>query len=149
MPLRPECADECAALRDLEKVVNENVLPSLTKAIEGVGNFRVYQEESRANWADLKAERKLRKEAEEEAAKKKWKRSDKIAVVAILVVLLMPPIGWFTIRLGEFVSDVYQITKEWHELHKSQLPPKIGQGEPATARYAPPAQQAEGERNLP
>jgi hypothetical protein len=48
---------------------------------------------------------------------RQWKRSDKLALIGILLVLL----AWPSAKVWVFVVDVYHVTQEWHALHKSEI----------------------------
>ena len=52
-----------------------------------------------------------------EERSRRWKRSDKIAAVGILILLL----AWPASQCWEFIHTVYQITQEWHEVHKAEI----------------------------
>ena len=60
---------------------------------------------------------------------RRWKRSDKIAVAGILVILL----AWPSAKVYAFLSTVYEITQEWHQVHKTEIPAKSFFNPPAPA----------------
>ena len=49
--------------------------------------------------------------------RRRWKRSDKIAALGILLVLL----AWPSKKMLDFFSDVESIVQEWHEVHKGEV----------------------------
>ena len=51
---------------------------------------------------------------------RRWKRSDKIAMVGILSVLL----AWPAARCWDFIHTVYQITLDWQTIHKTEIQQK-------------------------
>jgi hypothetical protein len=121
----PDCSRECVSLATLRgemkagfAATNANV----AIALEGVSNFRKHAE--RANRFFDRFESKA--DAEETAEKKRWKRSDKIAAVAVLAVILLPPVGWSTAQAVKFFSDLYQITQEYHRIHINEIHPQKG-----------------------
>lgn len=69
---------------------------------------------------------------------RRWKRSDKIAAAGILLLVL----AWPSAEVWTFVVDVYHVTQEWHQLHKTELEkiPKISAdtGEVTTAHQTKP-----------
>ena len=52
-----------------------------------------------------------------ESNTRRWKRSDKIAILGILIILL----AWPSAQAWSFIVDVYHVTQEWHQLHKSDI----------------------------
>jgi len=84
---------------------------------QGVSNFRNFQERGNKFFDRFEAIA----DEDEKVAKKQWKRSDKIAVMAILTVVFLPPIGYLSDKVVIFFGDLYQITQEWHQVHKSEL----------------------------
>ena len=102
---------------------------------QGVANFRAFQNDSREFYSEQRAYRAAREQLEKDTAAdkalrdaglelRKWKRSDKIALAAVLAVVILPPVGWTTAQAVNFFGDLYRITQEWHEVHKSELTPK-------------------------
>ena len=55
--------------------------------------------------------------------KRHWKRSDKIATVAVLAVCILPPAAWVIPHPVEFFKDLYGMAQEYEKLHKSELQP--------------------------
>ncbi len=47
----------------------------------------------------------------------RWKREHKLAAIAIIMTLM----AWPSLQAITFFRDLYQITQEWHQIHKSQL----------------------------
>ena len=69
---------------------------------------------------------------------KRWKRSDKLALAGIMVVVL----AWPTQQAVSFFSTLFAIAQEWREVHKGDIPTKQQHGffakpEPATAEIKP------------
>ena len=122
---RAVCQVPCDKLQQLSETVAE-MTPQLEIALEGVGNYRKHAE--RANRFFDRFEAKA--DAEERAEAKRWKRSDKIAVAAILAVVLLPPVGWSTAQAVQFFHDLYEISLEWHAVHKGEIPSKKSIFEP-------------------
>ena len=60
---------------------------------------------------------------EDDIRSRRWKRSDKIAAVAVLSTIMLPPLGYLTYRATSFFGELYQITQDWEKLHKSELEP--------------------------
>jgi hypothetical protein len=76
--------------------------------------------------------------AEERAEKaKRWKRSDKIAVLSIMLVVL----AWPSKQVYAFLRDLYQIAQEYHAIHKSEIPHK--------SSSEPPAQELQSHQEPP
>lgn len=80
-------------------------------------------QEARDFFEESRAERSIRYAKEEAEAKKRWKRSDKIAVAAILAVVLLPPAAWVVPHTISFFKDLYGMAQEYEKLHKSELHP--------------------------
>ena len=94
---------------------------------DGVANFKAFKERGTQAFdrADFFFDRFEPFLIDQEAqAKKQWKRSDKLAAMAILAVLILPPAGWVANRTVIFFSDLYQITQEWHTIHHSEIQEK-------------------------
>ena len=51
-----------------------------------------------------------------------WK--NKLAVAAILAVLVVPPASYYGVMVTSFVSDLYQIVQDWHQIHKTEIDQK-------------------------
>ena len=69
---------------------------------------------------------------EERAARsRRWKRSDKIAAIAIFVVVMLPPVTWSTAKTVKFLNTLSQIAQEWEQLHHSQIHPPQSMFAPA------------------
>ena len=127
-----DCAVAIAELRgDMETQFAE-LRPQLAVALEGVGNFRIHaarvdkfctQQETRWEQEEIvaKAAAELATAQTVASEKRQWKRSDKIAVVAIMVVCCLPPVGYIADKTIIFLSDVYKITQEWDAVHKTEL----------------------------
>ena len=49
--------------------------------------------------------------------RRRWKRSDKIAMLSILLILL----AWPSAQVWQFIHTVYEITQEWHQVHKGEI----------------------------
>ena len=108
---------------------------------KGVSNFRIFQGESREFYAEQRAFRKAREEAELKAekerkdredraiAKSKERRSNRIAVASIIVVLFLPPAGWISAKVVHYANEMYQIMQEWETVHKSEIQQKKRTGE--------------------
>ncbi len=134
-----EGEDQCVALAKLRGYMDAQfaeLRPQMKTALEGVGNFRTYQEESRQNWAELKAERILRKEAEDNLSKKRLSTSNKIAIVAIAITCLAPPSYIVIPKFMRGVMDLYRITQEYEKLHSGEIQQRLAmpnKGELTTA----------------
>jgi hypothetical protein len=48
---------------------------------------------------------------------RRWSTSNRLAAVGIIMTLL----AWPSAKVWSFVVDVYQITQEWHQTHKSEI----------------------------
>lgn len=62
---------------------------------------------------------------------RRWKRSDKIAAIAIIVVAMLPPVTWSTAKTIKFLSTLSQIAQEWEQIHHSQIHPPQSMFAPA------------------
>ena len=49
------------------------------------------------------------------------RKSRNLAIAGIAALFILPVSIWITTGIVSFVSDVYKITKEWHEIHKGEL----------------------------
>lgn len=87
---------------------------------EGVANFRAFQIRGNTFFDRSEARMDAEEEAQKRADKKKWSRSNKIAFLAIVIVVLMPPATWFTVQAKGMIEDLIQITN-WFEAHKAQF----------------------------
>ena len=78
---------------------------------------------------DKRAEEELDAKAKlvsEEKESRKERRRNRIAIAAILAVLVLPPASWVTAKAVQFFNTLYEITQEWHEIHKTEIQkPKI------------------------
>ena len=91
---------------------------------EGVANFKLFKERGNKFFDRFEAKADADEESEMRAAKKQWKRSDKIAVAAIVAVCLLAPMGYVADKTVVFFSDLYQITQEWHAVHHGEIQQK-------------------------
>jgi hypothetical protein len=98
----------------------------------GVSNFRSFQEESREFYVEYRLDKQKRVDAEaaalkeaqdaaELAEKKRWKRPEKIAAVALLITVLTTFSAWFVPKAWDFVVTDLKIHQEWHEVHKTDV----------------------------
>ena len=72
--------------------------------------------------AESRTERNVRKEAElRQDAEYTTRRKNKIAIASILVIALLPPVGWSTAQAVKFFRDLYQIVQEWHTTHQGEI----------------------------
>ena len=86
----------------------------------GVTNFRDFQKRANTFFDRFDAIA----DEDEKIAKERWTRSQKLAAASILVVCLLPPVGWSTAQAVRFLGDVYAIVQEWHETHKGEIQKK-------------------------
>jgi hypothetical protein len=61
---------------------------------------------------------------QEDIEKRRWTRSQKIAVLAILSTVLLPPSAIVVPRIIDFCVTLDSIIQEWHEIHKTEIPQK-------------------------
>ncbi len=72
--------------------------------------------------AESRTERNTRKEEElRQSDAYNTRRRNKIAIASILVVALLPPVGWSTAQAVRFFRDLYQIVQEWHTTHQGEI----------------------------
>ena len=81
---------------------------------QGVTNFRAFQ--TRCNKYFDRFEAIAYQDA------KRAKR--RLQIAAILAVLVIPPATWVSAQTVKFCQDLYQITQEWHDVHKTALDKK-------------------------
>ena len=87
---------------------------------EGVANFRAYQSRSNTYFDRSEARMDAEEKAQKLADKRRWTRSNKIAFLAILAVVLMPPTTWFVVQAKVMIEDLMQFT-DWYEKHKANF----------------------------
>ncbi len=104
----------------------------LEKALEGVSNFRKFQERGSRFFDRSEA----LMDAQEISEKKKWKRSDKIAAISILLIVLAPLVGLIANRAISFYEEMKQFHDEFKQIHKSDLIPKKSLADPQQQVYS-------------
>ena len=89
---------------NLYKQLNGNGTPGIRQKVDEIHEFVIRQ-----------------KTIEEDRARRSKQRR---WLSGIAVALLATPATWFGGRSVQFFHDLYQITQEWHEVHKSELKQK-------------------------
>ena len=73
---------------------------------------------------DMAAREAIRKDRETREARSDKQRSNRVAIAAILAVLVSPPAAWCTAQTVHFFHELYQITLEWEQVHHADVPKK-------------------------
>lgn len=98
--------------------------------VEGVcDNFHDFKERGMKFFDRSEARMEAEDKAKEEAKKKLWTRSQKIAALSIIAVIAMPPLSWFVVQGKEIIEKVIQVT-DWYERHHEELQKKSLYTEP-------------------
>jgi hypothetical protein len=92
---------------------------------------------------EMRIERDTRKQIEAEVHSRRWKRPDKIAVAAILAVMILPPAAYVLPPTIIFFRDLYGIAQEYEKVHKTEIQQK-GVSESSKPAYAENSQQDAG-----